>query len=188
MKLIVGLGNPGKKYENNRHNIGFKIIDNFSKEENISLSFSNKFNGEIYKGKISGNDVIIAKPFTFMNNSGIFVKKILDYYQIKKDDLLIIVDDKDLDLGVIKIKNKGSSGGQNGINNIIDNLSSNEFLRIKVGIGKPNNILIKDYVLQDFRKSEKEKIEIKLNKINSLINDFISGYDFLKLANKYNEK
>ncbi len=188
MKLIVGLGNPGKKYENNRHNIGFKIIDNFVKDKNILLTFSNKFNSEIYKGKIDDKDVIILKPFSYMNNSGINIKKVIDYYNLDVKNILVIVDDKDLDVSLIRLKESGSSGGQNGIKNIIDNLSTNNFLRLKIGIGKPKNILIKDYVLQDFRKSENQQVIDKFSIINNLISDFIEGDNFQKLANKYNEK
>lgn len=173
MKLIVGLGNYGDKYNWTRHNIGFEIIDQYSKKYNIDLN-ENKFNGIYKKTKILNEDVILAKPHTFMNLSGEFIYKIINYYKIQVKDLLVIYDDISLNIGDIKIKQKGSSGGHNGIKNIINMLQTDEFSRIKIGIGKPN-INLADYVLSKFNNEEKQKIISKFDDLNKIINMFIEN-------------
>ena len=134
MKLIVGLGNPGKEYENTRHNIGFKVIDAFAHAKDIELK-KKKYGGTYYKG----DGVIIAKPGTFMNNSGEFVQPLAKYFGVEIDDILIIYDDMDTKTGFAKVKLTGSAGGQNGMGDIIERLSTNNIPRLKVGIGRPKN-------------------------------------------------
>ena len=151
MKMIVGLGNPGKEYENTRHNIGFMMVDEYARRYNIT-SFKNKFNGLYAKIYRNGEYFILLKPLSYMNLSGTVVKRYASFFKIKPEDILVIHDDLDLPVGKIKIKFKGSSGGHNGIQNIIDNLNTSYFPRFKIGIGKNPQIMIKDYVLGKFKR------------------------------------
>ncbi len=183
MKLIVGLGNPGKEYENTRHNIGFMLIDNYAKSNNIE--FSEKFNGLYAKVYYHNEYYILLKPLSFMNLSGTVVKKYVDYYKIDYKDILIIQDDLDMPVGKIKLKFKGSSGGHNGIKNIINNLNTEYFNRFKVGIGKNIDINTKDYVLGKFSVEEKDKLDKIFSFSNDIIKDFLEK-DFEKIMSKYN--
>ena len=182
MKLIVGLGNPGKEYENTRHNIGFMVIDNYLKNE----KFKTKFNGMYLKKVINNEEVIFLKPLSYMNLSGEVVKKYVDYFKINLSDLLIISDDLDMPCFKIKLKYKGSSGGHNGLKNIIQNINTEEFKRLKIGISNNLNIDTKSYVLSKFNQEELEKLHKKFEITNNIINDFIN-LDFEKLMSKYNE-
>ncbi len=183
MKMIVGLGNPGNEYENTRHNIGFMILDNYAKDN--SLSFSKKYNGLYAKFYINNEYVILLKPLLYMNLSGVVVKKYANYFKIKTEDILVIQDDLDMNVGKIRIKYKGSSGGHNGIKNIIENLGTEFFSRFKVGIGKNLKYDTKDYVLGKFNKDDLEKIHKIMNFSNDVINDFIS-FNIEKVMSKYN--
>lgn len=182
MKLIVGLGNPGKEYENIRHNIGFMVIDNYLKNE----KFKTKFNGMYLKKVINNEEVIFLKPLSYMNLSGEVVKKYVDYFKINLSDLLIISDDLDMPCFKIKLKYKGSSGGHNGLKNIIQNINTEEFKRLKIGISNNLNIDTKSYVLSKFNQEELEKLHKKFEITNNIINDFIN-LDFEKVMSKYNE-
>lgn len=182
MKLIVGLGNPGKEYENTRHNIGFMVIDNYLKNE----KFKTKFNGMYLKKVINNEEVIFLKPLLYMNLSGEVVKKYVDYFKINLNDLLIISDDLDMPCFKIKLKYKGSSGGHNGLKNIIQNINTEEFKRLKIGISNNLNIDTKSYVLSKFNQEELEKLHKKFEITNNIINDFIN-LDFEKVMSKYNE-
>ncbi len=186
MKLIVGLGNPGKKYEKTRHNIGFLILDNYLNEKNIILD-KEKFNGKYTKIK-NGNEIIIfAKPMTYMNRSGHFLSNLMSYYGVGVHDIFVIVDDKDQLFGKLKIKKDSSSGGQNGIKNIIELLGSKEFLRLKIGVGKKDSKLkTSDFVLSSFSKEELKFIENKKFLFNNIIDEFILGKNLKELENKYN--
>ena len=125
MKLIVGLGNPGKEYENTRHNIGFIFIDNYAKSKNIDIN-TEKFNGLYTKTTINNEQVILLKPLSYMNLSGEVVKKYVDYFKININDILVINDDLDMDLGRIRLRLSGSSGGHNGLKNIALNLNTDK--------------------------------------------------------------
>jgi len=182
MKLIVGLGNPDKKYENNRHNIGFAVVDLFASEN--SIDFSEKFNGLYKTVNHNGEKFVLAKPLTYMNNSGDFVKKISDFYNIQSKDILVIVDDKDMEIGKIRIRTSGSSGGQNGIKSIVNQLKTDEFNRLKIGVGSPMpGQDTANYVLSDFNKEQKEIIKQKQNTFIEICNDFIS-MEIKELMNK----
>ncbi len=182
MKLIIGLGNPELRYENTRHNLGFMAIDFYAK--NHSLTFKNKFNG-LYSEQIINNEkVIFLKPQTYMNLSGECVYKYVKYFNIKLEDILVIYDDVDFEVGNFKIKSSGSSGGHNGIQNIIDNLKTNNINRVRIGISK-NNIPLIDYVLQKFSNVEINKINSILPTIENVIDDFCQ-YDINYLMTKYN--
>jgi PTH1 family peptidyl-tRNA hydrolase len=152
MFLIVGLGNPGKEYEDTRHNIGFKVVDNIAKEYNIEIN-RQKFKGTYGEGFIESEKVMLLKPTTFMNLSGESVRAVVDFYNLDNDKILVIYDDISLEVGTLRIREKGSAGGHNGIKSIIAHLGSDVFSRIKVGVGQPNGDLIK-YVLGKFTKEE----------------------------------
>ena len=184
MKMIVGLGNPGKEYEKTRHNVGFMLVDHYLLEHNID-KLHEKFNGAYQKLIINDTEFIILKPLSYMNLSGEVVRKYSQYFKINPKDILIIHDDLDMPLGKIKLKSKGSSGGHNGIKNIIENMKTEEIPRFKVGIGKDKNMNTKDYVIGKFDKSSLEKIEKIKVFSNDIIDDFLSK-DFEKLMSKYN--
>lgn len=160
MFIIVGLGNPAAQYEGTRHNVGFDVIDALADKYNISVE-TRKSRAYIGKGIIEGQKVILAKPQTYMNLSGESVRSLTDYYKIDEEsELLVIYDDVSLDVGQLRIRKKGSAGGHNGIKNIIANLGTNVFLRIKIGVGeKPKKYDLADYVLSHFTKSEREEME-----------------------------
>lgn len=159
MKIIVGLGNPEKKYDGTRHNIGFSVIDRISDEYNISLDIK-KHKGLCGKGVIAGEKVVLVKPLTYMNLSGECVREVMDFYKVTPQDIIVIFDDISLPPGKIRIRPKGSAGGHNGIKSIIAHLNSEEFPRIKCGIGdKPKGYDLADYVLSHFGKEELSDIE-----------------------------
>jgi len=134
---LIGLGNPGKKYCNSRHNIGFLILENFSKKHNSNFSLKDKLKSFFSEFKINDSTYRLFLPNTFMNNSGEAVRAILDWYKINLDQIFIIVDDKDLPLGKIRFRKKGGSGGHNGLKSIIEQLHTQNFKRIRIGIGSP---------------------------------------------------
>ena len=143
---LVGLGNPGKKYSNSRHNIGFLLLENLSKKYNSTFLFKDKLKSSISEFKINNSTYRLFLPNTFMNNSGDAVRAIVDWYKINLDQIFIIVDDKDLPLGKIRFRKKGSSGGHNGLKSIIEKLQTHEFYRIRIGIGSPpSNKEIKNF-------------------------------------------
>ncbi|MBN0970450.1 aminoacyl-tRNA hydrolase [Mycoplasma phocoeninasale] len=180
MKLIVGLGNPGKEYEKTRHNVGFMTIDKIAEKLQIQLT-EKKFNGIFFKDK----DVIIAKPLTYMNRSGEFVRLIIEYYDIALSDVLIVYDDMDLPLGQAAIKQNGSSGGHNGMKDIIEKLNTQEIKRIKIGIGRSNSVI--DYVLGKFSFEDFNIISKLIDKAAEAIISFISN-DIRFVMNKFTGK
>ena len=137
---LIGLGNPGKKYSNSRHNVGFLLIEDFSKKYNSNFFLKDKLKSFYSEFKIKDNTYRLFLPNTFMNNSGDAVRAIVDWYKINLDQIFIIVDDKDLPLGKIRFRKKGSSGGHNGLKSIIEKLQTNNFNRIRIGIGSPPQI------------------------------------------------
>jgi len=184
MKIIVGLGNPGKKYEKTRHNVGFLALDYFANINNLVFE-KTKFDALYLETVINQEKVILVKPQMFMNLSGLAVAKFVKFYNAKLTDLLIIHDDLDLNLGNIKIKRKGSSGGHNGLKNIEQYLSSSEYSRVKVGISKSEIMSTSDYVLKKFSVNELKVINKQLPVIENIILDFLV-LDIEKLMSKYN--
>ena len=185
MKLVVGLGNPTKEYENTRHNIGFMFLDYFCNDDNFI--FNKKMNALECEKLINNEKILFVKPLSYMNLSGEVVIKYINYYKISFDDLLIIQDDLDMPVGKIKLMFNHGDGGHNGIKNIVLNLKSRDFLRLKIGISKNDNIDIKDYVLSKFNNDELKTI----NNTFKLLDNFI--YDYIKLnrdllMGKYNSK
>lgn len=186
MKLVIGLGNPGIEYEFTRHNMGFMFLDFFSAKHNFFIN-KKKFNGLYNKVKINNIDVIFLKPQSYMNLSGEVVKSFVDYFKIDISDILVISDDLDLDVGKFRLKQKGSSGGHNGLKNISLNLGTDNFKRLKIGISNEKDIDTKDYVLQRFDSNLKECYNSLSLIVNNIIEDFLVE-DFEKLMSKYNRK
>ncbi len=169
MLLFVGLGNPTPDSENNRHNVGFKILDMINKKFSLSKQ-KPKFKGLLTTGIIGGKKVYAIKPLTFMNESGICIRELIEYFKIDSKDVIVFHDDLDIEFGKIKAKSGGSSAGHNGIKSL-DKFIGQDYSRVRIGIGKPkNNIEVADYVLQNF--SEEESVGIE--KISSDIADSIS--------------
>ena len=168
MLLLVGLGNPGSNSANNRHNIGFKIIDAINMHFKLSKQ-KPKFKGLLTTGKIEEQKVFAIKPLTFMNSSGICIKELVDYFKIEVGNVFVFHDDMDIDIGKVKVKFGGSSAGHNGIESIDKNIGKN-YSRIRIGIGKPkNNSTGADHVLDNFSSDEKENVEeVTKNIIESL--------------------
>lgn len=159
MKLIVGLGNPTDKYEGTRHNVGFEVIDRIADEYGIGLD-TIKHKGMYGKGKLDGQTVILLKPMTYMNLSGESISAVAAYYKIEPCDIIVIYDDINLDVGRLRVRGKGSAGGHNGIKNMIAHLHTEEFPRVRVGIGmKPPRMDLADYVLSRFSKEEQERMD-----------------------------
>jgi len=163
MKLIVGLGNIGDKYCFTRHNAGFMVLDKWAVDDNFSFKSENKLKCSMTKIKYNNEDIILAKPSTFMNLSGESVRALIDYYKIDISDILIIYDDVALDFGIIRFRGSGSDGGHNGIKSIIKHLGTQEFARLKIGIG-PQIGSSESYVLQNFPKSQFDELKSILKK------------------------
>lgn len=156
----MGLGNPGRAYKDSRHNIGFCVLKSLSKNYRIPLKRTADAYSLSGKGRIDGNEVILAEPLTFMNLSGIAVAALVKKNKIDLDELLIICDDLDLELGRLRIRGSGSSGGHRGIKSIISSLESKDFSRLRIGIGRPSgNLDAAGYVLSPFAKSQKEPVD-----------------------------
>ena len=169
MLLFVGLGNPTPDSENNRHNVGFKIIDAINKKFDLSKQ-KPKFKGLLTTGKIGNKKIYAIKPLTFMNNSGICIRELIEYFKIDAQDVIVFHDDLDVEFGKIKAKFGGSDAGHNGIASI-DKFIGKDYSRVRIGIGKPKEKMSSaDFVLNDFSEEEKEKLE----KITNNIIDSIS--------------
>lgn len=182
MKLVVGLGNPGREYKNTRHNIGFMLLDNYLGK----VDWKTKSETYFYQTEIKKKQVIFIKPLTYMNLSGLAVKKIVNFYKIGIEDILVIQDDLDMEVGTYKIKRNSSAGGHNGIKSIINELNTDAFLRLKVGIGKNKNIPTDKYVLSKFNTEELENIMKNKDIFNEIIDSFILSGIESTLAN-YNK-
>ena len=183
MKVIIGLGNPGKSYENTRHNIGFIVIDHFANTTN----WKNKWNALYTEIIINNEKILLIKPQTFMNLSGNALIEFANFYKIDLEDILVIQDDLDLEVGKYRLKINSSSGGHNGIKSIIERLGSNHFARLKIGISNNKEIDTKDYVLGKFTKEELETFEKLYPTFNEIITSFITtGIE--KTMNKYNKR
>lgn len=186
MKLIVGLGNPGKEYEDTRHNAGFKFIDEYAKSKGLTFN-QNKFKGLYTTFINNGEKIILLKPQKYMNLSGEVVRDFVNFFKIKTDDILIICDDLDTPLGKIKIKYKGSSGGHNGLKNIEQNLNTNEYKRIKIGISNDKNEDRINYVIGKMPKEDLNKLNEVTSRSPEILEDYLN-LKFDNLMNKYNTK
>ncbi len=188
-KVIMGLGNPGRQYEKNRHNFGFMVIDQIAESKQMTFRSS----GKPYlwsESTISTNegdiDICLCKPITYMNNSGVAARQILSRYNLLPEDLLVIYDDIDLPLGKIRLRRQGSSGGHKGIQSITNQLQNKPFPRLRLGIGpQDDGVPAEDFVLDNFRKNELKTVERVIDKSAEVIHDYLSG-DVERTMNKYN--
>ena len=188
MYIIAGLGNPGTQYMGTRHNAGFSVIDALADQYNISVD-TQKHKGMIGKGMIEGEKVILVKPMTYMNLSGESVRELVNYYKADPEsELIVVYDDISLAPGQIRIRKKGSAGGHNGIKNIIANLGTDRFMRVKVGVGeKPKNWDLADYVLSPFTKDERPLVNLAIEHAAKAIEQMLNG-DVDAAMNEYNRK
>ncbi len=188
MFIIVGLGNPGKDYQNTRHNIGFDVIDALAESAGISVT-EKKHKALIGKGVIDGQKVILVKPQTYMNLSGESVRDVIDYYKVDEEQEMIVVsDDISLDVGMIRVRKKGSAGGHNGLKNIIQHLGHDTFMRIKMGVGeKPKGYDLADYVLGHFTRDERMVMDEAAKAATEAIRMMMAG-DVDRAMNAFNKK
>lgn len=185
MKIIVGLGNPGSEYEKTRHNTGFMVIDKIAEKYNIEIK-KKKSKALIGTGEINGEKVMLVKPQTFMNLSGEAVRGIMDFYKESIDNLLVVFDDIDLELGNIRIKERGSAGTHNGMKSVVQNVGTVDFKRVKVGIGKPKvNMDLVNYVLGKFSDDELKILTGSIEKAVDAVEIIVSG-NVSKAMNLYN--
>jgi len=186
MKLIVGLGNPGREYDKTRHNIGFMVIDKIAKVFNTTFN-KNKFCGEYVEFNYKSEKVILLKPGKYMNLSGEVVRDFVNFFKIDIKDILIICDDLDTQVGTYRLRYKGSSGGHNGLKNIELHLGTKEYKRIKIGISNNKLIDTKDYVLGKFSNDDLNKLEPIIDLMPKIVEDFFE-ITFDRLMSKYNSK
>ena len=188
MFIIAGLGNPGREYENTRHNIGFCVIDAIAEKYQITM-LERKHKAVIGKGYIDGQRVILLKPLTYMNLSGESIREAVDYYKVDETSRLVVIsDDISLDVGQLRIRKKGSAGGHNGLKNIIQHLGHENFMRVRMGVSdKPQGYDLKDYVLGHFTDKEKKVLEETCEDAVQAICMILQG-DVDGAMNRYNTK
>ncbi len=185
-KLIVGLGNPGRKYAGNRHNVGFQCLDRLAEARGLSFS-RRKHKALLAQGEVAGLKVILAKPQTFMNLSGDAVERIARFYKVPPEDILVIYDDLDLPVGRIRLRPDGGSGGHKGMKSIIERLGANGFPRLRVGIGRPTHGDPADYVLDDFTLDERITIDVVYERVASAVELWLTE-GVVAAMNEYNLK
>lgn len=187
MKLVVGLGNPGEKYKQTRHNIGFFVIDRLSERWGIPVQ-KKKWQALVGEGHRSGEKVVLMKPETYMNRSGAAVRPALDFYRMGVEDVVVIYDDLDLPVGQLRLRTKGSSGGHNGVKSVIDHLGTEQFKRIRIGIGRVDSPQsVTEYVLSPFSTHEKEAVAKAVDAAAGAVDSWLED-DFLIAMNRYNKK
>jgi PTH1 family peptidyl-tRNA hydrolase len=186
MKCIVGLGNIGKRFESTRHNIGFEVIDYILDRNNFSLD-KQKFKGAYTIERLNQEKVMFIEPLTMMNLSGEAVAPLMDYYDIDVDDLIVLYDDLDLPQGEIRLRQKGSAGGHNGMKSIIKMLGTDQFKRIRIGVDRPSGgMSVPDYVLQKFSKQEMVTMEKVIEHSARAVESYIETSRFDQVMNEYN--
>ena len=186
MKLFVGLGNPGAKYDGTRHNVGFDVIDQLLKANQLSMTHQ-KFQADYEIWHHLSDKILLVKPYTYMNNSGQAVLQLMSYYGVGMDDLVVVYDDMDLDPGRIRLRQKGSSGGHNGMKSIIQLLGSDQFNRIRVGVGRPHpGWKVVDHVLAPFDQEERIFVNQAVNQASQALEAYAQSDDFLQVMNSYN--
>ncbi len=187
MFLIVGLGNPGKEYDKTRHNVGYDVVDRLSEVNRIKVDRI-KFKALTGEGTIAGKRVILMKPLTYMNNSGIAVREAMEYYKLNIEELLVIVDDIDIEFGSTRIRKKGSAGSHNGMKSLILHLKRDDFTRIKLGIGrKPPEWDLADFVLSRFSQEERKEVDKMVIKAAEAIGSILE-YGIDTAMNSFNIK
>lgn len=186
-KLIVGLGNPGDKYVETKHNVGFMLVDQMAKSLNLTFSHDKIFQADIASTFLNGEKVYFVKPTTFMNESGKAVHALLTYYGLEIEDLLVIYDDLDMEVGKLRFRQKGSAGGHNGIKSIIAETGTQEFDRIKIGIGRPQKgMTVVNHVLGKFSEDDYATILLTLDKVETALNHYLKTNDFEDTMRRYN--
>jgi len=188
MKLIIGLGNIGEKYHLTRHNVGFIVLDEYANRNNLDFKFDSKLEALIAETRINNEKVIFAKPTTYVNLSGNAVSKIMNFYKIELNDILVIYDDIDLDVGFLRVREKNGHGGHNGVRDIINHLKTRNFKRIRIGIGKDDSKELNHHVLGRFSKQETEKLKPAVLDSLDVIDMFVEGVYFKDIMTKFNTK
>lgn len=188
MKMIIGLGNPGPKYSDTKHNIGFITLDDWAHHNKLSFNKS-KFDALYTEERINGEKVLFVKPMTYMNDSGRAVRPLMDYFGVEIEDIVVVYDDMDMPPGRIRLRQKGSAGGHNGIKSLIQHLGTQDFNRIRIGVGRPApNMTVIQHVLSPFPKEVHEDMLFSVKESVDAIADFIKGDNFLNTMNKFNRK
>ena len=186
-KMIVGLGNPGDKYEKTKHNMGFMALDLLAHEYGVNFSMEKTFMAEVASTFVNGEKIFLVKPQTFMNESGRAIQPLLTYYNGDPSDLTVIVDDMDSAVGRVRLRSKGSSGGQRGIKSTITHLGTEQFNRVKIGIGRPDNgKTVVAHVLSKFDKENSEIAQAGISKAVDAVKYYVESNDFAKAMNKFN--
>ena len=185
MKMIIGLGNIGKKYEGTRHNVGFMVVERFVEEHGGNFN-KEKFDSLISELFINGEKIIVIKPTTYMNESGRAVRPLMDYFNLTTEDIIICHDDMDLEIGHLRLRQKGSAGGHNGIKSIISHVGTEKFKRVRVGIDHPQKMSVVDWVLSRFTKEQEVKLDDGLTRAVAAIDDWIENDDFMNTMNRFN--
>ena len=191
MKLIVGLGNPGLRYQNTKHNVGFRVIDALCEKTQSRQQVSRHTQTLLCKSFVvqatwHDTSVILAKPMTYMNNSGVAVAALVDRFEVPLSQLCVVYDDIHLDIGVLRMRQKGSDGGQKGMKSIIQHLGTNGFPRLRIGIGEPVGDLV-DYVLTEFSQAEAMEIESTVHRAVDAVETFVKD-DILTAMNQFNRR
>ena len=181
MRMIVGLGNPGKEYAKSKHNIGFMVLDAYADLKSLKFLKESKFQGELVRYQ----DTILLKPKTYMNNSGISVQAVAKFYQIETKDILVISDDLDLPFGKLRLREKGSAGGHNGLKSIIASLGTQDFCRLRFGIDRDDKEVV-DYVLGKLTKDQAKQLKELVITTNNILDDFVLGKTYDSIMNTYN--
>lgn len=176
MRLIVGLGNPGREYETSRHNVGFQWVDELARLQKLSFKSEAKFHGLMARGQLHGHEVLLLKPQTFMNHSGQSVSALAQFYKIEPGEILAVHDELDLPPGVARLKMGGGHGGHNGLKDIIAHLASKDFWRLRIGIGHPGDRdEVVNYVLNDPRREDRELIDDAMQQAHNIAHLIIEG-------------
>lgn len=186
MKMIVGLGNIGTRYDETRHNTGFMVVEQLARDYHLGAFTHLKQEAVAVTGMINGEKVMLVKPTTFMNDSGRAVGPLVDYYDLDLDDLVVVNDDLDMPVGKVRLKTHGASGGHNGLKSIINALGTNKFNRIKVGIDHPKHGTVVGHVLGKFTKEERPDFDQAVLTAEHALEDWINGKNFAQLMNEYN--
>lgn len=188
MKLIVGLGNIGREYENTRHNIGFMALDALADRENLTFKMDSAHHAMIADWRYKGEKILLVKPTTYMNESGRAVGPLMKYYNLENEDVLVIHDDMDMDLGRLRLRATGSAGGHNGIKSLIQVLGTKEFTRLKFGISHPKyeSQAVIDFVLGKFTKDEMPEVMLGIDRTIEIIEGFGTGEKVQMLMNRFN--
>jgi len=186
MKMIVGLGNIGTRYDETRHNAGFMVVEQMAHDYHLGAFTHEKVEAVTATGLIEGQKVMLVKPTTFMNESGRAVKPLMEYYNVALEDLIVINDDLDMPVGKLRLKRRGASGGHNGLKSLIDHLGTRDFYRLKLGIDHPKNGSVVNHVLGRFSTEERPVIDDTVMEAEKVLVDWVKGKSFDQLMNEYN--